>query len=240
MAEITEDTTLYLPGRGHGYTTHFCSSLQLCDSWQYEVGVIQFYCPSGYQTMYDGQLEYYSLKHNKMMSAALPPGYYTSAVQLLELLQNTLEAQTYELSLSVDGKFSIRLNDVKAKVRLSPNLAAMLGGFPLNITKSFSAEQQCDLSGGNSILYVNSDCVVFSNVGNEKAQILCAVPVYQSVGGINGIVDYQPARPVYVPIYSRQISSITLEFRNQNGDPYPMHGGPVLCVLHIRPCRSDL
>ena len=240
MAEITEDVTLYLPGRGDGYTTHLCSPLQLCDSWQYEVGVIQFCCPSGYQGMYDGQLEYYSLKDNKMIRTLLPPGYYSSAGQLLEILQNALEAPTYKVSLSVDGKFSLKFNDDKAKVRLSSNLAAMLGGFPKTITESFSAKTQWDPSGGSSILYVTSDCVQFSNFANEKARLLCAVPVQPSLGGIHSVVVHQPARPVYVPVFSRQIISIAVEFQNQNGDPFPMEGGPVLCVLHIRPCRPDL
>ena len=240
MAEITEDSTLYLPGRGQSYITTLSSPVQLSDSWQYEMAVIQFFCPSGFQSVYDGHLEFYSKKENKMITTKLPPGYYTSAAQLLEILQNALEASTYEVNLSVEGKFTITLNDAKAQVKLSPNLAAMLGGFPQNFKHSFSAEQKWDSSGGNSILYITCDCVQLSNFGDEKAKILGAVPMFQSMRGIDETVSFQPARPVYVPLYSRQISSVSLEFKNQNGDPFPMHGGSVLCVLHIRPSKPDL
>ena len=89
-----------------------------------------------------------------------------------------------------------------------------------------------DLNGGIHSLYVYSDVVEFSTVGDVRAQLLRAVKIPNLIQfGDNVDITYE--RPYYIPVASKEVRSIEIDIKDDAGEPVEFMFGRVQVVLHF-------
>ena len=103
---------------------------------------------------------------------------------------------------------------------LEPNTYFML---PCSSARPFSVHKPT--------LYVYSDLVRYSMVGNKLAPLLCTVAASDTLGDI---VTERFTRPYYLPVSKGYISSVEIQINNDSGDLLKFISGKVVCVIHLR------
>lgn len=96
----------------------------------------------------------------------------------------------------------------------------------------FEANRAYDLSGGIHSLFVYSDIVDFSVVGDTKAQLLRMVHVPASSHFGSSVVD-RYENPYYMPLSTKEISSIEVHIKDDTDTPIAFEFGRVKLVLHF-------
>ena len=89
-----------------------------------------------------------------------------------------------------------------------------------------------DLTGGHHSLYVYSDIVDFSNVGDTKCQLLRVAEI-PSTSKYGDHVHVAFKNPYYLPLANRNISSIEIDIKDDSGQTIDFKFGRVEVVLHF-------
>lgn len=97
---------------------------------------------------------------------------------------------------------------------------------------TFTANGSYDLTGGIHSLFVYCDIVDYSIVGDTKAQLLrmAHIPAESKFGG--AIVD-RYENPHYLPLSTKEISSIEVDIKDDTDTPIVFEFGRVKLVLHF-------
>ena len=100
------------------------------------------------------------------------------------------------------------------------------------LDSEWEAKRAYDITGGIHNLMVYSDVVDYSVVGDVRAQLLRTVRLPpDSKFGESVVIVYQ--KPYYIPLANRDISSITIEVKDDSGEPISFQFGRVEVVLHF-------
>lgn len=89
-----------------------------------------------------------------------------------------------------------------------------------------------DINAGIHTLYVYSDIVKPSFVGDTFSKILriVQVPNVKFGDSVKQIFD----NPHYLPLNSNEINSIEIDIKDDTGQPIKFRFGRTICVLHFR------
>lgn len=173
----------------------------------------------------------------------LRPGYYDDVNDIIfavkELYEKSSQKQSVIMHIYHDQlrkRVTIEnLPDSKGDIAICQDLARCFG---------FSSEEVVIRPGQNvsstylalpdaayQRLYVYSDAVEPSIVGDLRASLLRVVPTNAPHGSYKS-VHYE--RPHYLPVGFRQSRTIRIELRLESGDVVPFESGTVLVKLHFR------
>ena len=98
------------------------------------------------------------------------------------------------------------------------------------VTGSFPA----DFNAGFNNLFIYTNIVQHSDVGNAFAPILTTVPNKLSQDGWGGSVHHEPKNLIYRPLQSRFFDTIEIDIKDDSGVPVPFKLGNVIIKLHFK------
>lgn len=137
------------------------------------------------------------------------------------------------------GKIKTDDSDIHTKFVFSPELAAVMGTDDGtregkdNRGEYLEGIRPYDLNAGVHNLYVYSDVVEFSTVGDARAQLLRVVSIPNQIAfGENVYLTYD--KPYYNRVASRTLQSIEIDIKDDTGTPVKFMFGRVIVVLHFQ------
>ena len=121
-------------------------------------------------------------------------------------------------------------------LRLPQNLGLQLGfGGGIFLIGKSEGESVVDLKFKAQTVYVYSDVVKHSIVGDKRAPLLRVVAI-NSAQGDTQTVCFQPM--IYQPVNKSSFKEISMYLRDGTGSPIPFERGAVTAVLAFRPVSS--
>ena len=121
-------------------------------------------------------------------------------------------------------------------VRLPENLGLQLGfGGGIFLIAKTEGDYVVDLKFKAQTVYVYSDIVKHSIVGDKRAPLLRVVAINSSQGDTQ-TVCFQPM--IYQPVTKSSFKEISMYLRDGTGSPIPFERGAVTAVLAFRPVSS--
>ena len=121
-------------------------------------------------------------------------------------------------------------------VRLPENLGLQLGfGGGIFLISKTEGDYVVDLKFKAQTVYVYSDIVKHSIVGDKRAPLLRVVAI-DSAQGETQTVSFQPM--IYQPVAKASFKEISMYLRDGTGSPIPFERGAVTAVLAFRPVSS--
>ena len=189
-----------------------------------------------------------SLPVNTSLKIPIPSGYYTTPVNLINKINQLIIAARFRSGRSTllfNSRFSYKPQknvtrltvEPNEKIEISPLLGAILG-FKTNI---FEARNEAvtiyDTIGVNldlkiNTIYVYSDIVTYSLVGNIYAPLLRAISTKKTIPG--AYVTEEFTNRYYHSLIGHNISQIMISLNNDRGEPVDFQRGKVTVVLHFR------
>ena len=180
-----------------------------------------------------------SLPLDTSLKIPIPSGYYTTAVLLTKMINELLK------SASFTSRFHYSLTTSKMRLVVKPNekieISPFLGtilGFKSNSFKAWNRSVTfrdtlgVDLHLKINTIYVYSDIVAYSLVGNIYAPLLRAISWQETVSGAYITKEFR--NRYYHSLISHNISQIMISLNNDRGEPIEFQGGKVTVVLHFR------
>ena len=128
----------------------------------------------------------------------------------------------------------------KPYISFSENLQA-LTGLPSEISKEglTVGKNSWDVTGGMQNMYIYSDLVQYSNIGDTTAPVLSVVNYRGGPGKLEHL-EYEPTTPVYVPVSHTVFDSIRVKLITKTGDYFPFTSGETMLLVHVRPREPRL
>ncbi len=224
--------------------SHFITSLQApvhLDS-EYECGLSAFFYPANLNNIYDGRLSFWSFTFGTDMISDLASGFYKTIDDLIQEINNALgpDKEFYKFSYNeFTHKAIVELisGDKKTIPYLEMNEnVSVLTGLPMRLEKVgfVVGDHAYDLSGGISAIYIYSDVIAHSYIGNSSSPILAIVPYkFENYGTIQ---SYSPRKIMYFPVKNSSILEIAIELRTKTGRflPFPGGGSETILILNMR------
>ena len=218
------------------YRVKLHHSLDLSGQW--EVGLTEIQYPHSWYNVSKDQA-WFEITENPeapKVQFVLKNGYYVSPEKLMKTL--------WGLKGSINGgdKVKIEFDDISHKVtftivdeailKLSNSLAKILGfeqeEFDAGV---YIAPWVCDVTQGFHSLYIYSNIVEPSMVGDALVPLLRIVPIEGSSGKM---VSHTYQNIQYLPLQQRQFDTIEIDIRDDTGLPVPFERGKVVVALHFR------
>ena len=208
------------------------------------IGLTEITFPRSMQNLGKGGSYTIKYKDHNPDQVRIPRGHYESGSQLAHVLntkapKNSEDEKVYDKDSGVSFVFSndtqlfkliINNSDVK-QIVINPDLAYFLGFNKNYIDRTTEALHRIDFFNQQSLIYIYSDVVTTSIVGNTRASLLQCCPVT----GTFGEMIRHPFFPVrYLPIMCETIDSITIEILSEQGDPIDFSFGSVVLTLHVK------
>ncbi|KAI1278059.1 hypothetical protein HDE_14406 [Halotydeus destructor] len=97
---------------------------------------------------------------------------------------------------------------------------------------SLDAGRTVDLQAGVHSIFVYSDIVKHSRVGNDANQLLRMVPLPKADFGDQVNIEFK--NPIYLPIESTHITTIEMQLRDDSGEFIKFNHGRTFVTLHFR------
>ncbi|MCP4393476.1 MAG: hypothetical protein GY804_04310 [Alphaproteobacteria bacterium] len=244
MAEQSE-IYLYLPSSVKSFTventvskylTHLSTPIRMQEGLEYEIALLKLIYPSNAQNIHDGTYRYYSYIHSRIIPSRIPAGQYKIPDDLVVAFEKSLgkDAQYYEFSADkISQKFLVKCG-TDSYMELSENLQAVTG-LPETISKAgiTVGSNSYDENGGMQNMYIYTDLVQLTNIGDTLGPVLSVVN-YKGHSGILHHLTYEPSTPVYVPLSKTYLDSITVELKTKTGRQFPFTSGEILVLIHVR------
>lgn len=232
------------------YVTDLPSKLKLSKDWR--VGLVEIqYTNSWFNLKNDEQVRVVYRVNNKQLSdwVSLKAGRYYDIYALI----NEIAVLNFSLHMSESDRMpELRANILANKVMMREGIKddkAIVFEFSKGLTQMLGVGKgyECckyeyggsyliangtyDMSAGIDGLFVYSDVVDYSVVGNTKAQLLRVVKVGREDFGERIDITYD--KPFYLPLASTEISTIEIDIKDGAGDPIDFKFGRVEVVLHF-------
>ena len=205
-------------------------------------------------TLYSNVIEDSSIVLEKVPNTLvhLPKQIFTSPVNFLDYLNAKSTQYGYLFKFNKDtSRFELTVND-KYYVRLSHTLASILGFRKTTESAKFAAYiQEFNpandyifslpstfanvpplLSRGINSIYVYTDIVESSLVGDVRAPLLLVCPF--KTDKANPTIYQEFLNPTYVPIHRNTIQKLEITLRDGTGEEIPFLYGKTVLSLHFR------
>ena len=167
-------------------------------------------------------------------------GFYGSGKALVEEINDKIQDTSIKLLWNDRNNFTTALLSLPSYIQFSPTLSNKLGFHDEKIhtydTREFTARDCTDLEFNTHNLYIYSNIVKESYVGNLRAPILATVATRGRDSGL-GVTAIIRTRH-YLPLRSNYVNVIEISIRNNEKELVRFQSGIVLVKLHFR--RRDV
>jgi len=95
------------------------------------------------------------------------------------------------------------------------------------------ADYPADINGGFNNIYIYSNLVQQTDVGDAFAPILATLPNRLSNEGWGGSIHHEPKNLIYRPLQTRNFDTIEIDIRDDSGRRIPFKLGNIVLKLHF-------
>ena len=217
---------------------------ELTFSGKWEVGLTEIQYPRTWYNLSDdeGWMHMRPKPDDKMMILKLKGGYYPNSKFLLNAMKGVKSMSKSH------GKIGFEYDEITQKVTitvqkgaeiiLSPRLGVLLGfadteGVHMKFTEGVHTGQWvCDVNQGFTSLYVYTDIIEPTMVGNTYAPLLRIVPVSGKHG--NTVTKDLGRNIQYYPLQQKAFDTIEIDIRKNTGEKVKFERGRVVVTLNFR------
>jgi hypothetical protein len=191
--------------------------------------------------------------HDLLKFSVFPELYVNELTRIIELKNGISEASgklifvtfTDELCLML-GLDKVKMDNIKdEKMTFYQNALANTDLTDLLTTELTESEKWIfgdhpyDISGGNYSLFVYSDIVKPTHVGDSFTQFLGLVEIPNDIAfGKQVVIKY--SNPIYVPLLLNEFDTIEIDIKNDSGETIPFNFGRVHIILHFRKVNKKI
>jgi len=169
-------------------------------------------------------------------------GYFDNVEALLTYLNQCLQKLCIRTSFEYDEELkkiiiNTNLSSTEVRystVRMSDDLKDYLGfndNGPETVIRHV-AEQTFNLKGGMHMMYIYSDIVSYSLVGDTKTPLLKVCNMSAEEKGNELCITF--TNPQYIPVARRDFETIEININNELGQPVPFMFGKSVITLDFR------
>ena len=256
--ENTEEFTVHLPSNtrfmeansASKYVVKLALPATLSGSW--ECALKEIHYPHSWDNITDGESEIKmelrqpSTNNTVKKTLTLDPGYYADNAQLSKAIEDVLRGGMSGFAERWRKKLHVTCSSHSGKIKLEiphhviiglPKTLASILGFDTesqNFTRLIRGCQQPKFPATINVvdaLYVYSDVVRPSLVGDAMVPLLRIVPVAGARGGMSH-VEYM--KPVYYPVGKQNFSTIEICITDSAGRRIQFKHGKTTVMLHFR------
>lgn len=190
------------------------------------------------------------ISEHMTLRCSIPEGYYHHVNDLFKIMEERMKKQHSWLPDVLPIKFifekilnrvTITLEEPAMDIQLSNGLAYMLGYDAENFHDISDdpgiAPHPPDLRAGVVSIYVYSDLVEHTIVGDTVAPLLRAVAIQSNFGDI---VEKTFQVPHYVPLLKKDFDSIEIEIKTDQNRLLDIQFGKTIVKLHFRRRKQNL
>lgn len=236
------------------YTTHLSRELRLSGDWQ--VGIAEIHIPCTIKHVQEDEAFYLFQPTPSDFSGAkkcfFPQGEYESTTQLANEINQSNETykhQMLEPVLNQKGYYSLtrKCSCKEAHITKYNEKIKKIFGFETDELKKYplfvnSNEDRVIVGNRPAVisraipdqLFVYTDMCLPYTVGDTQASLLriVSLDVSQYTFGSNFSRQFAPIH--YLPLLQHNLQSITIDIRDQHGDPIAFEYGTLSTVLHFK------
>jgi hypothetical protein len=218
---------------------------------QYEVGLAQFIYPHSWYNFNNSDKGLYITFHpddeeEGEISLVFRSGQFPDEKTFVHVLNDWIStAEIYGCTFSWDQwdrRIRVLISNKNGSIYMSRGLANLLGfedvgPYKTHMTSSglipqyYEATYTFDLRVGLRMIYVYSDIVSHTLVGDTKVPIL---RVCATEGRYGEMVAVTFTEPHYVPLARNELDTIDILINNELGKPVPFEYGKSVVTLHFR------
>lgn len=208
----------------------------------YEVAITEFIYPNSWLNFNDSEksiqiLDFVGSRSFPITKHIFKSGHYASEIDLIKDINEQLNTENvgiefdFDISsrkiiLEINGALSLgmRMNDAFKKYFGFEEKGPYRNGH-------YTSKKPFDLNAGLRLMYIYSDIVSYSAVGDTMTPLLRVCNVTGSHGEETSITF---TRPQYVPVAHRDIENIEININNELGQPMSFMFGKSVVTLHFR------
>ena len=231
------------------FTTQLSSELILSGNFEVALKRLQYpYNWSGLQgddckVKLSWKTKNFTILQERKEEIKIPEAEYDTVTALVDALKKALSQtkDTHFKEINLELRGSRLWITLKSGVRIefSERVRIILGfvenpgwkSEPKEISHQFVNDYDVDIRGGRHTLFVYSDIVEHSIVGDSVQPILGTAALRAEPGEI---VVYEPQILDWTPLRSNQFQTIRIYIRDEVGEKIPFRGGRVIVTLHLR------
>lgn len=187
-------------------------------------------------TFYNIEDEFYikiTLKDNSIKMIFLEGGVYSTAKDFELMLYHKLKNQPCAYTLSCDGEFTLKGNDIVKSIELHPKLMSIMGiELNQNNKKIMKGTHPFEEWANHKILFVECSAIAPCYFNNDSRKILQSVNLPkkiefgESFSMTYNVLDFQP-------IEGERHSCVTIKLTDFFHEPIKLRSGTVLSKLII-------
>lgn len=216
------------------YTTKLTERVHL--DGEYEVALTEIIYPSNWLNFNDGMVMFTDTPRELLLPNKLESGYFSNESEMIDYLNESMRAIGVRDATFVYSQLTRKVSIITTEdntIRLNDALRDYLGfakkyNFYIGETESVT---KFDLNAGMHLMYIYSDIVSYSFVGDTKTPLL---RVCNTSGGKGDETCVSFTNPQYVPVAHRDFETIEININNELGNPMPFITGKSVVTLHFR------
>ena len=235
--------TTYPENTTSRYTTKLSERIQL--DGDYEVGLAEFIYPHTWFNFNNSDERYWigvKIDAQESKKYILKSGYYIDGAAFAtdlnrQAVRALLDATHMHIRFTFNSstlKITVDTNN-KTWITVSNDFMKYLGfprGWPSNPRPHMTASKMLDMNRGMNLMYIYSDVVSHSIVGDVETPLLRVC----NISGRDGdLVRTIFTHPHYVPLARSEFENIEINISSELGCPIPFMHGKALVTLHFRP-----
>jgi hypothetical protein len=198
-----------------------------------------------YSAFFSNEIPLYEYLHTEPVFCQIPHGRYENKAELLTLLNSKAPPPTgppfdmtpdFNFTLETGNKVKLRLGR-HTLIRLTPNLAQILGGFEtdwLEKNTTYTSGNEMNLENDNiSAFLLYSNIVCYSHLGGILAPVLGVLLPEKGDQSSTDCWHYEPPLVHYIDVSTNFFTNISIKVRSQSGGKVEFIGGMSLIKLHM-------
>jgi hypothetical protein len=208
---------------------------------EYEVGLAQLNYPHSWFNFNNKNEKYYMSyepdDESEPVLCIFASGQFSNAKIMARVLSDSMSIGDINGAAFIwdpwKRKMVMTITNTRGSFRMSEALAEFLGydGTQSYIVGNHIAERTFDLNRNLRLLYLYSDIVSYSLVGDTKAPLIRAC---FTEGEFGEMIQTTFTHPHYVPLSRTNFETIEININNELGKPMPFEFGKSVVTLHFR------
>ena len=222
---------------------------RICLDGDYEVALVDFIYPwSFHNTKLRDDLSITLRKSDgtQIFKYTLEDSYYTSETEFADILNEKIRNRMRRVSDLKDSyilfsfdkstrkmDMTLLLEDDEMTLNMSAGLRSKFGFCKVGPYKhgSHQAGDVFDLTAGHRLMYIYCDIASHALLGNTKSPLL---RICSTRGKYGDTIRETFNRPFYIPVAVREFDTISIDIRDELGQPMPFAFGKSVVTLHFR------
>ena len=244
------------------YTAQLAQEIKLPPG-EWEVGLSEISFNKSWYNVMGGFVYLSTPGEQEDILAVIQSGYYSDMNELTQEINNQLKQESQARGSSLGDKVSFQFNNRsrrvsvrkslhhQIKINVNGPLRSQLGfsdafhnrilytsdidqKYPQEVNKEFTGDENANIDTISNI-YVYSDVVQNSHIGDVQSRLLRIVPVNKEHWAVNSRI-YQKIQ--YLPVSQKNIRNISIYLRTDTGEKVPFTAGKTVVTLQFRPVKA--